>query len=88
MVLQMPATTTPSRLTSKYLEAITHLVRIAEADRAELERIRDMTGVVIHTDPAECVGCGCMSLTAGEAVACLVMEVARLRAKVGSDDAR
>ena len=40
----------------------------------ELDRIRTATGMVRHTDPDECKGCGCMSLTAEEAVAELKAE--------------
>lgn len=37
--------------------------------RAEVARIRDMTGMVRHTTHDECHGCGCISLSAEEAVA-------------------
>lgn len=49
---------------------------------AILERIRTATGIVRHTDPAACAGCGCMSLTAEEAVAELVRRHDRLAAEV------
>lgn len=37
--------------------------------RAQLERIRTETGEVVHTRDEDCIGCGCMSLSAEEAVA-------------------
>lgn len=56
--------------------------RIATAQRAELDRIRNMTGQVIHTNHEDCVGCGCMALTAEETVVYLVAERNRLEASV------
>lgn len=36
---------------------------------AELDRIRAATGQVVHTRHEDCIGCGCVQLTAEEAVA-------------------
>lgn len=58
------------------------LALIAEVNRLrrQLDRIRDLTGMVIHTDPDACVGCGCMEMDAEEAVIDLMRDYERARA--------
>ena len=60
-------------------------VALAEIDRlrAQLTRIREATGHVIHKTAEECVGCGCFSATAEEAVAETLRE---LRAALAARD--
>jgi hypothetical protein len=57
---------------------------LAELDwcRRELAWVVEASGVVRHATPAECVGCGCLSLSAAECAAELAAERDRLRALV------
>ena len=52
--------------------------------RRELDRIRDLTGQVKHTNPDECYECGCYSMTAEEAV---VYALRELRAELAEQKA-
>lgn len=71
-------------------QSITHLHSQLERQRqlnahlnahlsSKLDRIRDLTGVVVHTNLADCVGCGCMSMDAEEAVIDAMADFAQSR---------
>ena len=64
--------------------AVYKLVAEVRNLRAELGRIRDMTGQVKHTAVEACHGCGCVSLTAEEAV---IYALRELRAEMAEQKA-
>lgn len=50
--------------------------------RVELDEVRDITGVVRHTSHEDCQQCGCVSLSASEAVAELRVSCDALRVEL------
>jgi hypothetical protein len=67
-----------AKLLRALADDVARLGRERDALRRELDRIRAMTGEVRHTRHEDCVGCGCMSLTAEEAVAEVMLRMERL----------